>query len=94
METLPKSKGRPKGSKNKTTAEIRERFSELVENNLSQFQNDLDSLEPAERLKIIMAMAKFILPTLKAIDLNPNNDDVITIDFKEITSITRTIVDD
>ena len=92
METVTK-KGRPQGSKNKTTAEIRERFSELVENNLSQFQNDLDSLEPAERLKIIMAMAKFILPTLKAIDLNPNNDDVITIDFKEITSITRTIVD-
>jgi len=75
--------GRPKGSKNIATAEVREKFKELVEANLSQFQSDLDSLEPAERLKIIMAMAKFVLPTLKSIDLNPNKDEVITIDFSE-----------
>tara|TARA_R110000772_G_scaffold75713_1_gene164103 strand:+ start:331 stop:684 length:354 start_codon:yes stop_codon:yes gene_type:complete len=64
------SAGRPKGSKNKATTEIRERFKELVENNLSKMQNDLDKLEPHERLSVIMQMAKFVLPTLKTIDLD------------------------
>lgn len=81
---MGKKAGRPKGSKNIATAEIREKFKELVESNLSQFQNDLDTLEPKERLTIIMQIAKFILPTLKAIDLNANDDQIVTIDFREL----------
>ncbi len=79
--------GRPKGSKNIATAEIREKFRELVETNLSQFQNDLNELEPKERLTIIMQIAKFVLPTLKSIDLNATSNEA------EVTSITRTIID-
>ncbi|TXE10505.1 hypothetical protein ES711_00935 [Gelidibacter salicanalis] len=85
MEITPK--GRPKNSKNKATAEIRERFRELVECNLSTLQDDLDSLQPIERLTIIIQMAKFVLPTLKTMDLNATGENIIT-------SITRTIVDE
>src|SRR5690554_271633 len=80
---MDKKAGRPKGSKNIATAEIREKFKELVETNLSKFKDDIDSLEPMERLTIIMQMAKFILPTLKAMDLNAPDDRAITIEFRE-----------
>lgn len=81
MKTERKA-GRPAGSKNIVTREIRERFKELIENNLTTFQNDLDSLEPFERLKLIMQMTKFVLPTLKAIEERPNEEEtVINISF-------------
>lgn len=83
METLTKKTGRPAGSKNKATAEIREKFRELVECNLSQIQSDLDSLEPMERLTIIIQLAKFILPTLKTTELTSDLDKVIEISFKD-----------
>ncbi|WP_310991948.1 hypothetical protein [Aequorivita marina] len=75
--------GRPKGSKNKATAEVREKFKELVENNLSTFQDDLDTLQPYERLTIVMQLAKFVLPTLKATELTTDSDRVIEISLKD-----------
>jgi len=87
METERKA-GRPAGSKNKATAEVREKFKELVENNLSTFQDDLDKLEPYERLTIVMQMAKFVLPTLKATELTTDSDRVIEISFHDPEPIT------
>lgn len=68
-------KGRPKGTPNKTTKEIREHFQKLIEANLEQLEDDLKQLEPKERLNIILDMARFVLPTLKATELTSNNSD-------------------
>ncbi|SDX19361.1 hypothetical protein [Aequorivita viscosa] len=73
--------GRPKGSKNKSTAEVRAKFQELIENNLSQFQDDLNSLEPLERLNILLKLSKFVLPTLKATDIVEDTKNVLEISF-------------
>ena len=64
----PKLGGRVKGTTNKVTAEIRDMFKLIVENNLEGLQADMDALLPAERVKYTLDMAKFCLPTLKAID--------------------------
>jgi len=61
--------GRTKGTANKTTAEIREHFQNLVSNNLEQLNEDLNSLEPLNRLKMIIELSKFVVPTLKATEL-------------------------
>ena len=64
----PKLGGRVKGTTNKVTAEIRDMFKLIVENNLEGLQADMDALLPAERVKCNLGMGKFCLPTLKAID--------------------------
>lgn len=64
-----KTGGRTKGAVNKTTAEIREHFQSLVSDNLEQLNNDLKSLEPLQRLKMIIELSKFVVPTLKATEL-------------------------
>ena len=64
-----KTGGRTAGAVNKNTAEIREHFQNLVSNNLEQLNEDLKKLEPLQRLKIIIEMAKFVVPTLKATEL-------------------------
>jgi hypothetical protein len=64
-----KTGGRTAGSVNKTTAEIRECYQNLVSNNLEHLDNDLKSLEPLQRLKMIIELSKFVVPILKATEL-------------------------
>jgi hypothetical protein len=77
--------GRPKGSKNKNTNEIREYIQFLVEDNLDQLNTDIKGLDPRDRLKAVIDLAKFILPTLKAQEIipieNPLNPTIIKFEF-------------
>jgi hypothetical protein len=79
--------GRSVGTANRTTAEIRERFQDLISNNLDQLNKDLKSLEPLHRLKMIIELSKFVVPTLKATeltaDLENRNFQPITFDFSK-----------
>jgi hypothetical protein len=68
MENRTKTGGRKKGTPNKATAELRERFTSLLESNLDTMQSDLDSLEPKDRIKTLLELSKFVVPTLKAVD--------------------------
>ena len=63
------------GVPNRATSEVRRAFKQLVENNLPQMQSDLDSLEPKERIRFILEMAKFILPTLQAVSVDDLRED-------------------
>jgi hypothetical protein len=76
------------GIPNRTTNEVRKAFQLLVENNLPKMQKDLDSLEPKDRIKFILDMAKFILPQLQSISIDDLREqeaqgfNVLTINLK------------
>ena len=72
-----KTGGRTKGTVNKTTAELREKFSLLLDNNFDKLQSDIDLLEPKDRIKTILELAKFVVPTLRAIELSTENENGI-----------------
>jgi hypothetical protein len=82
MATGIKTGGRTKGTPNHTTAEIREHFQNLVSNNLEQLNSDLKSLEPLHRLKMIIELSKFVVPTLKTTELTT---DIANNGFQPIT---------
>jgi hypothetical protein len=65
--------GRKKGTPNKTTAQTRELFQSIVDDNIEQIKADLLELKPVERVKAIIELAKFCVPTLKAIDYTDNS---------------------
>ena len=65
-------RGRKLGSFNKTTLSIKENYQKLIEDNLEQLDNDLKSLSPKDRLKTIIELSKFIIPTLKQVDAEVN----------------------
>ena len=43
--------GRPVGSKNNATTEIRNKYLQLIENNFKQLEEDLQTLKASERVK-------------------------------------------
>lgn len=77
MATGQKTGGRTKGTPNRNTHEIREQFQFLINDNLEQLNEDLKALEPKDRLKAIIDLSKFVLPTLKATELSTANGEDI-----------------
>lgn len=47
---------RTKGTVNKTTAELREKFTLLLDNNFDKLQSDIDLVEPKDRIKILQSL--------------------------------------
>ena len=77
------NEGRPKGSVNKSSNEIRETFQLLLENNIEKIQEDINGLTPKERVKLLLDMAQFVVPKLRSIDLQSDIEETITFDFNE-----------
>lgn len=73
--------GRTPGTQNKTTKEIRETFKNLLENNLELIQEDLNELDPKDRLMFILKLTSFVIPTLRSIEVKET-------DLKDIEPIT------
>lgn len=64
--------GRPKGSKNKSPAVIKNKILEIISNNMETIQNDISKLKPAERLAFLEKLFKYAIPTRTANDINLN----------------------
>ena len=67
--------GRKTGSVNKITSEIRHNYLQLIQDNYKTLESDLKCLKSAERVKAIIELSKFILPTLKATEMHLLNED-------------------
>jgi len=63
-------KGRKLGSKNKANQTIKDSFLSLVENNLQQLDKDIKSLTAKDRIRAIIELSKFLIPTIKQIDID------------------------
>ena len=82
--------GRPKGSVGKSNNKIRDTFQLLLENNLEKLQEDLNELEPKDRIQLLLSLANYILPKLRSIDLQSDIEETITIDFNESVGWNKT----
>ena len=77
--------GRPKGVSNKVTSEIREKYLHLIEDNFDLLADDIKSMRSVDRVKAIIELSRFILPTLKATDftlLNTNEEKFTAIEIE------------
>ena len=61
-----KGRGRPRGSKNKSSERIRQFFSDFIENNMVELNDSFSALKPREKFSVLLEMAKYILPTMRA----------------------------
>jgi hypothetical protein len=59
--------GRPKGSRNKTSAEVADRLLQLLDSRIDELYEDIAALEPKERANLLINLAKHVTPAA----LNP-----------------------
>jgi hypothetical protein len=84
--------GRPKGSKNKVNTELRELIQQLFDDNFDTIQDDLESLEPKDRLKFMTDLLPYLMPKLQSttysqkIDLDSMTDEDLDILIERITN--------
>jgi len=69
-------KGRPKGSTNKNSREIREMITQIVADNLDETKERLSNLKDADYFKAMGMLMKHVLPQQKQIE--QVNDDMPT----------------
>lgn len=65
MSNRTKYGGRKKGTLNKQTTKIKEVVHSLLANNIDQLQNDLDLLEPKDRINAILKLLDYAIPKKK-----------------------------
>lgn len=62
----------------KTASEIRENFANLIAHNLPRLDQDLQTLSPRDRLRIVCDLARYVLPTFRSIEIAPESDASFT----------------
>jgi hypothetical protein len=71
--------GRPKGSLNKTTAETKE-FLARISNKLGErVEEDLDLMDPKDRVKIWLELQEYLIPKLSRTELTGEDGGMIEI---------------
>jgi hypothetical protein len=68
--------GRPVGTANKVSQEIRIRVNTFLQDNFELIQNDFMELEPRDRIRFYIDLLQFGLPKLKSIDTNEYSEFV------------------
>lgn len=57
-----------KGISNKSTAKIRDKIVNVIQENLESLEADLNALNPKERLDVLLKLMNYSLPKIKAIE--------------------------
>lgn len=78
--------GRPKGSKNKQTDSIRQYFLDFIECNSVDLQDAYNDLESKDKIKFISEMTRFLLPSVKSVELNSTLDELTEAQFEEVVA--------
>lgn len=67
--------GRPKGSPNKITAELREFVCDILSENRELIRQDLQVVEPQQRLAFYEKLLQYALPKCANTTIHLNDDD-------------------
>tara|TARA_Y100000768_G_C23961317_1_gene675531 strand:- start:1529 stop:1771 length:243 start_codon:yes stop_codon:yes gene_type:complete len=64
--------GRQKGTPNKLTKEIRTVLKDLIYKELDEIQEHLNSLEPKQRIELVIKLIPYVLPKVDSISHSAN----------------------
>lgn len=77
--------GRPKGSQNKITSDLRERISDFLNENWERVEKDFLILEPEKRVLIFEKLLSYSLPKMQSVQLDGNLNQSKVILFQNVS---------
>lgn len=79
--------GRPKGSKNKLSIEVRKTIANIIADNQSELYERMQKLSDADFCKYYIQLCRYVLPPLRTVEDAPksyaDNIKVVVVDAKE-----------
>jgi hypothetical protein len=88
---LPKGRtnnpaGKPKGATNKVTLTVRERIGTYIDSNFESFIEDVQTLEPKDRVKTFLDLLQYSTPKFQAQQIRIENlsDELLDYLIKEV----------
>ena len=69
--------GRPVGSKNKSTILVKNTIASILDDNVELFKEKLLQLNDKDFVRAYMDLAKYVIPTIKAVEVNDVTEDNI-----------------
>lgn len=85
-------KGRPKGSVNRKTTELKDRVKNFLQENWTDFEEDFKKIEPKDRVQFFEKLLKYVIPingtTSLSIDYKNMTDDQLDLIIKKLTNVT------
>ena len=60
--------GRPKGTPNRVTTELRVKISEFLEKNFETIETDFEKLEPRERAQLYVKLIEYVIPKMRTFE--------------------------
>ncbi len=76
--------GRAKGTPNKVNSSVKEWLAGLIDRNRSKVENDIDALEPRERLQILEKLMQYVIPKQQAVSASV---DIETLSDEQVDAI-------
>ena len=64
------STGRKKGAKNKIKAHVKESIVDILDNNFDKVQEDIDALEPKDRLSFLLSLTSYVIPKMRSVEVD------------------------
>ena len=68
--------GRPVGSKNKSTILVKNTIASILDDNVELFKEKLLQLNDKDFVSAYMNLAKYVIPTMKAVEVNDVSEDI------------------
>lgn len=62
-----KTGGRKAGTPNKVSGTVKEWIASIIDGNREQFEDDLEKLEPGERVRVISNLLQYVTPKMQSI---------------------------
>lgn len=66
----PNTKGRPRGAKNRTTAQTKAIIQQLVNKEIDTLPDLLDKLKPKERIEAVIKLMAYLIPKQSQIQID------------------------
>ena len=84
--------GRPKGSPNKITAEMRDWMAKFINGQKAQIKKDWKALEPKDRVALFEKMLKYVIPQMKEVEQRtsiniPGREDLEEMTDEQLTQL-------
>lgn len=82
----PKTGGRVKGTPNKVTYSLKEWITSLIDKQRTQIEQDLQDLEPKERLQMIEKLMQYVIPKQAAQQVKLDFDSLTDAQLEQLVN--------